>query len=125
MFHYLLFYVRLENISSHRMCPASTPFKEGKSLSWRTCCIVGSRSMRSYPKFFYPLRVRWHIRLISNPSIDSCPQLSFLLLSRFSPFSLDRPLLSFSYPKNRLNLVALYDKQEEDLFCLEFVKCIM
>lgn len=30
-----------------------------------------------------------------------------------------------SYPKNRLNLVALYDKQEEDLFCLEFVKCIM
>ena len=43
----------------------------------------------------YPLCTRWHIRLIPDPSIYSCPQLSFLLLSRFSPFSLDRPLLSF------------------------------
>ena len=44
----------------------------------------------------YPLRARWHIRLIPDPSIDSCPQLSFLLLSRFFSFSLDHPLLSFS-----------------------------
>ena len=44
----------------------------------------------------YPLRVRWHIRLIQGRSIDSCQQLFFLHFSRFFPFSLDLPLLSFS-----------------------------